>query len=93
MHGQDNQVPSFNIPEAVAPLSFSFTGEGVLTVNGSMGNLSVLFDGVTPTLTGLDGDTWARQLLVLDSNTTTLQFDINFKFIDAIKQIGVTTCS
>ena len=26
---------------------------------------SVLFDGVIPTLTALDGDTWARQLLVL----------------------------
>ena len=40
---------------------------------------SVLFDGVTPTLTELDGDTWAEQLMVLDdSQQTSLQLDFNF---------------
>ena len=40
---------------------------------------SVLFDGVTPTLTELDGDTWAEQLMVLDdSQRTSLQFEFNF---------------
>ena len=32
---------------------------------------SVLFDGVIPTLTGLDGDMWARQLLTLQRTTST----------------------
>ena len=40
---------------------------------------SVLFDGVTPTLTELDGDTWAEQLMVLeDLSPTSLQFQFNF---------------
>ena len=33
---------------------------------------SVIFDGVIPTLTGLDGDTWASQLLTIRSNNTDL---------------------
>ena len=38
---------------------------------------SVLFDGVIPTLTGLDGDMWASQLLTLQKNTSgpTVTFD------------------
>ena len=32
---------------------------------------SVLFDGVIPTLTGLDGDMWASQLLTLQTTTRT----------------------
>ncbi len=41
---------------------------------------SVLFDGVTPTLTGLDGDTWASQLMILQRpefgyNSFYLDFD------------------
>ena len=39
---------------------------------------SVLFDGVIPTLTGLDGDMWAHQLLTLQraaSTRTTVIFD------------------
>ncbi len=31
---------------------------------------SVLFDDVTPTLTGLDGDMWATQLLTLNTSTS-----------------------
>ena len=39
---------------------------------------SVLFDGVIPTLTGLDGDMWASQLLTLQRATSiraTVLFD------------------
>ncbi len=38
---------------------------------------SVLQDGVIPTLTGLDGDMWASQLLTIngDSHTTPITFD------------------
>ena len=43
---------------------------------------SVLFDGVIPTLTGLDGDMWANQLLTLHSNSTT---SIVFSF----KNVGI----
>ena len=41
---------------------------------------SVLFDGNVPTLTGLDGDTWASQLLII--NTTANTADITFDFTD-----------
>ena len=36
---------------------------------------SVLFDGNIPTLTGLDGNMWASQLLTTRSSITTLTFD------------------
>ena len=42
---------------------------------------SVLFDGVIPTLTALDGNTWARQLLVLGRPIIehgVFNFDFNF---------------
>ena len=39
---------------------------------------SVLFDGVIPTLTGLDGDMWASQLFTLQKKTNpTVTFDFN----------------
>ena len=41
---------------------------------------SVLFDGNVPTLTGLDGDMWASQLLTI--NTTDNTANITFDFID-----------
>ncbi len=50
---------------------------------------SVLFDGVTPTLTGLDGDMWATQLLTL--NTSTSSASITFDFNTAFDTNGVTT--
>ncbi len=49
---------------------------------------SVLFDGVTPTLTGLDGDMWATQLLTLNTSTST---SITFKFNEAANYVGVGT--
>ena len=39
---------------------------------------SVLFDGVIPTLTGLDGDMWASQLLTLQKNTSGPTVTFNF---------------
>ena len=36
---------------------------------------SVLFDGRTPTLTGLDGDMWASQLLTIHSNPAVITFN------------------
>ena len=40
---------------------------------------SVLFDGCVPTLTGLDGDMWASQLLTIQTtrSLTTVIFDFN----------------
>ncbi len=49
---------------------------------------SVLFDGI-PTLTGLDGDMWATQLLTL--NTSTSSASITFDFNTAFDTNGVTT--
>ena len=37
---------------------------------------SVLFDGVIPTLTGLDGDMWASQLLTLQRPVSSINIDI-----------------
>ena len=54
---------------------------------------SVLFDGNTPTLTGLDGDMWASQLLVLQvlDNEESLTFDFsenpNYTRLDAIELV------
>ncbi len=50
---------------------------------------SVLFDGVIPTLTGLDGDLWATQLLTL--NTSTSSASITFDFNTVFDTNGVTT--
>ena len=44
---------------------------------------SVLFDGVIPTLTGLDGDMWASQLLTLNSTGSTIEV----AFAIAISQV------
>ena len=38
---------------------------------------SVLFDGI-PTLTGLDGDMWARQLLTFDTSVSSASITFNF---------------
>ncbi len=49
---------------------------------------SILFDGI-PTLTGLDGDMWATQLLIL--NTSTSSASITFDFNTVFDTNGVTT--
>ena len=51
-------------------------------------NISVLFDGI-PTLTGLDGDMWARQLLTF--NTSVSSASITFNFTTATDNIGIIT--
>ncbi len=48
---------------------------------------SVLQDGIIPTLTGLDGDRWASQLLTI--NTTPLTTDITFDFEATPGYVGV----
>ena len=49
---------------------------------------SVLFDGI-PTLTGLDGDMWASQLLTF--NTSVSSTSITFNFTNATDNNGITT--
>ena len=49
---------------------------------------SVLFDGI-PTLTGLNGDMWARQLLTF--NTSVSEASITFNFTVARHNNGITT--
>ncbi len=75
------------------------TGNHIMSVNGSSedGNCnlvgtricnepttSVLQDGIIPTLTGLDGDMWASQLLTLSSST-----NITFDFQATRGYVGV----
>ena len=47
---------------------------------------SVLFDGNIPTLTGLDGDMWASQLLTLQTNQATRE--IIFDFTASVFRVG-----
>ena len=49
---------------------------------------SVLFDGVIPTLTGLDGDMWASQLLTLQRTTNT-RATVLFDFTDTPDYVGL----
>ncbi len=49
---------------------------------------SVLFDGIIPTLTGLDGDMWATQLLTFNTSTSS---SITFNFNGIENYIGVGT--
>ena len=50
---------------------------------------SVLFDGVIPTLTGLDGDMWASQLLTLQRIISTRPF-VLFDFTDTAGCVGLS---
>ena len=49
---------------------------------------SVLFDGVIPTLTGLNGDMWANQLLTLQRTTVTRPV-VTFDFTDTPGYVGL----
>ncbi len=49
---------------------------------------SVLFDGIIPTLTGLDGDMWATQLLTLNRSTSS---SITFNLNTVFDTNGITT--
>ena len=51
---------------------------------------SVLFDGVIPTLTGLDGDMWASQLLTLQKRTNTERATVLFDFTDTPGYVGLS---
>ncbi len=49
--------------------------------------ISVLQDGIIPTLTGLDGDMWASQLLTINTDSPTI--DITFDFEATPGYVGV----
>ena len=52
---------------------------------------SVLFDGVIPTLTGLDGDMWASQLLTLQTTAgTRTRAIVLFDFTDTAGYVGLS---
>ena len=79
---------------AVYPISYELdiipTSEYGSSSNGSCSELafsdricdapcsSVLFDDIVPTLTGLNGDTWARQLLAVTTTTSIFQVTVEF---------------
>ena len=64
----------------------SNTGERLICSNP---NSSVLFDGDIPTLTGLDGDMWASQLLTLQKTTITRP-TVTFDFTDTQGYVGLS---
>ena len=53
---------------------------------------SVLFDGHIPTLTGLDGDTWASQLLTIQEPSVLILFDFtdtpNYTGVEAVEVVA-----
>ena len=55
---------------------------------------SVLFDGHIPTLTGLDGDTWASQLLTIQESSVLILFDFtdtpNYTGVEAVEVVAFT---
>ena len=55
---------------------------------------SVLFDGHIPTLTGLDGDTWASQLLTIQEPSVLILFDFtdtpNYTGVEAVEVVEFT---
>ena len=80
--------PSYTYSPARAVNGSSVRGNCQVTVNlfgiiTSCNNpaSSVLFDGHIPTLTGLDGDMWASQLLTVPG-VLELRFPINQNFVD-----------
>ncbi len=56
-------------------------------------NTSVLQDGIIPTLTGLDGDMWASQLLAMNTTNSSIDITFNFRHIppsyDGLERIEV----
>ena len=67
----------------------------LLTITCTDPTSSVLYDGHIPTLTGLDGDMWASQLLTL--HTTTRRTDITFDFSTTpdfreVRRVEVSLC-
>ena len=61
------------------------TGDGMTTC--TQPTTSVLFDGNIPALTGLDGDMWASQLLILKKGTSVTR--INFDFTSTADYSGL----
>ena len=55
---------------------------------------SVLFDGHIPTLTGLDGDMWASQLLTITSHIIQIVFNLtdtpNYTGVEVVEVVAFT---
>jgi hypothetical protein len=78
-----------NGSSAVGQCSDVTTGIGDGTLSRcNTPNTSVLFDGNIPTLTGLDGNMWASQLLTLDA-TVFIRRDIISDFTSLPTYVGV----
>ena len=61
--------------------------DGTMTTCFQPPNSGVLFDWHYPTLTGLDGDMWASQLLTI--NTTQSLTNVTFDFTDTPGYVGI----
>ena len=73
----------FAVPSEARSINGSSATGHCSTVTGTTSTCedptsSVLFDGVIPTLTGLDGDTWASQLLTLETGESTTEISFDF---------------
>ena len=72
----------------------SATGHCSNNANGACNDpaSSVLFDGNIPTLTGLDGDTWASQLLTIQESSVLILFDFtatpNYTGVEAVEVVA-----
>lgn len=76
--------PGRTLAEKIVPTQCKINTVGSISANGSSNddnctspNSSILFDGSIPTLTGLNGDIWASQLLIIQ---TALSVYISFDF-------------
>lgn len=85
---------SYTFSDSQSANGSSVTGHCSSTTNTTAGTITctdptsgVLFDGHIPTLTNLDGHTWARQLLVLRPRNDTTR--ITFDFCDSAGYDGV----
>ena len=72
----------------------SATGNCSKYANGTCNDpaSSVLFDGHIPTLTGLDGDMWASQLLTIQESSVLILFDftdiLNYTGVEAVEVVA-----
>ena len=85
----DAQTVSVNGSSTTGNCS-SVTSNGVISTCTDPTS-SVLFDGVIPTLTGLDGDMWARQLLTLRRQLSiNARSTVLFDFTDTQGYVGLS---
>ena len=85
----DNETVSVSGSSATGHCS-SVSSTGVIS-NCTDPTSSVLFDGVIPTLTGLDGDMWASQLLTLQRRLSSVYHPfVLFDFTDTAGYVALT---